>query len=103
VRFVQNVSTFLIIFRIAQGKGWSQDTVTRTLGGHTMDTYETGGQRESERPIRFRTMNTATAESQVRSDTVYLPKTDEAASNTASSGFIESGLEKVRAEPLDGA
>ncbi|KAF8507405.1 hypothetical protein JB92DRAFT_2735378 [Gautieria morchelliformis] len=99
---VQNVSTFLIIFRIAQGKGWSQDTITRTLAGQTTE-YGRSGPRE-ERQIRFRTINTTSTESQLRPETLDLPnlKADEV-SNTASSGFIESGVEKLRTDHLEGS
>jgi hypothetical protein len=46
IYFGQNVSTFLIIFRVAQGKGWSQDTVNTamisTSGSNTHRTPLTG-------------------------------------------------------------
>ncbi|KAF9457968.1 hypothetical protein BDZ94DRAFT_1174596 [Collybia nuda] len=62
---VQNVSTFLIIFRVAQGKGWSQESANATL-------VTTIGSAAS--PIRIRAVRSTYTDTELTREPTPVPK-----------------------------
>jgi len=83
---VQNVSTFLIVFRVAQGKGWSDDKVTHAMAS-TLD----GSSGSNGTPLRFHVSKTTYTErdTQNGAEAISLPKT-----NLSSSRSVETDVEK---------